>query len=760
MENINNILVDLLKSGGGGNNSQIDNTVGQVADQPVDYSWVVVVLVVVVVAGVYFMGGKELIMAVMGDRDAQPRIGYCSNNTHTDEDTPINDQNQNEIDFDCDEGYVLKDDANNIRGDTNESCCEILEPDLEEDLEPELDPDPAQPEKNDVRIGYCSENTHSDISTPLLDDEPKQVECNSGRILKEDANNIQGTDDETCCKDPKIGYCAGNTHIDKNTPITGDSDFQCNEDYFLKDDAENIKGNTNEICCYKPENDEDNDNDWDDGGSDGDGVESICKDNNSYKYNSSYCSDGGDISATLNPDWNACDRDKWLNTKYNTSENKPSWIPGYSELSENNHGVIAPVGISKNKTNKKIYYNIGNKKGWESHNNRPWRNSFKNSYINNDTGEWVHLCKCSNNFNPLTNCRCEHGKYFDTTKSGTNVCQMYPKTDGNKCISKENIGKNRFSRYKAGKIGDFYNITNPNCIFHSPSGTDGLYNSKNNQKFRKQCCPSCIHKFYESNFTINELNEKNNSPLINPDENPTMVKQAYAENGDNKISEIFLEDINSPLAQAGYKKNLKIPIGYNSRPPYYYPTWKRGDDEVILSNNKNRYSTYQDKDKHGYIKPLPEGGKEKCTDGNDNVADCASPDDYQQIRNNMFYCRRTDWVEGTWGKTPPRGTGKYIEELPTYEESPVSGSYNDWNFDFKNNIWIKKNEIYNKYGYYGPKYCTGGSSWKRDGGREARHVEKECNKSGYWKNAVNRKCIGKYHHRSKIGRDQHHGTCR
>ena len=187
---------------------------------------------------------------------------------------------------------------------------------------------------------------------------------------------------------------------------------------------------------------------------------------------------------------------------------------------------------SSRSKNKKVYYGYKSSEKWEDHNTKPWKNSFKNSYIDNKTGKWVHLCKCSKDYNPFTNCRCKYGFYYDTTASGDGVCKRYPNNEeGNPCIKKENIGKNMTSLNKEShRIGDFYNLQNPECNFHSPDGKNGLYMSDNVQKMSDKCCPSCVHKFYASNLSPEKLNTGLKNIELNKEN-----KQPWAENGRNTV---------------------------------------------------------------------------------------------------------------------------------------------------------------------------------------------------------------------------------
>ena len=275
--------------------------------------------------------------------------------------------------------------------------------------------------------------------------------------------------------------------------------------------------------------------------------------------------------------------------------------------------------------------------------------------------------------------------------------------------------------------------------------------SEDSQETLNKCCPSCIHKFYESNLPSDKLASGLKNSELNTDN-----KQSWAENGNNTIVG-FLPDIISPIKPTGFDTNLKIPVGYNSRPPYYYPVWDM--DPAAAGEYKPIGTNHQGEDKNysGFLLSVGDGGKERCTDGMGNPGDETCEDsDNKVIHNNLFHCRRGGWEEDSYGKTPPRGAGPLPEdkELDTYSL---------YDYDWVNNKWIKKDEQYNKYGYYGTRNCTGGSSWRRggDGEREAKHVEAECNKSGYWKNAVKRPCVGRYHERDGgIRRNEHHGTCR
>ena len=455
----------------------------------------------------------------------------------------------------------------------------------------------------------------------------------------------------------------------------------------------------------------------------------------------------------LNTKWKACERDDWLNTKYIDKGNKLSWIPGYKSWKKERGGSRVVPTANKSNTNKGVYYGYSKSEEWKDHNTKAWKNSFKNAYIDNKTGKWVHLCKCSNGYNPFTNCKCKYGYYYDTTSFGDSVCKRFPKNDeGNPCIHKDNIGKKSTSlNNDKHRIGDFYNLMNPICNFHSPDGKNGLYRSNDVNKTLSKCCASCMYKFYASNLPYSKLSTKLPNNELNED-----YKQPWSDNGKNEIVGYLKSNIH-PNIKAGFNETLNIPIGYNSRPPYYYPVWNM--DPGAAGEYKPLGVGHQGEDKNytGFLLNTAEGGKSRCSDGSGNPGEETCEDsDNKVIHNNLFHCKRGGWKDDSYGTTPPRGSGSTVEdkEIDTYKL---------YDYDWVNNKWIKKDEKYKQYGYYGgTRNCKGGNGWKKggDGEREARHIEKTCNGSGYWLNGNLRKCKGKYHLRKNSwSRNEHHATC-
>ena len=63
--------------------------------------------------------------------------------------------------------------------------------------------------------------------------------------------------------------------------------------------------------------------------------------------------------------------------------------------------------------------------------------------------------------------------------------------------------------------------------------------------------------------------------------------------------------------EPGFDVSLKIPVGYNSRPPYYYPVWnmKPGAGDYIPHGTGNQG---EDKNFSGLLLGNDVGGKSKC----------------------------------------------------------------------------------------------------------------------------------------------------
>ena len=276
---------------------------------------------------------------------------------------------------------------------------------------------------------------------------------------------------------------------------------------------------------------------------------------------------------------------------------------------------------------------------------------------------------------------------------------------------------------------------NPVCNFHSSDGKDGLYRSTNKSDLLDQCCPSCIHKFYESNLPIENLSGELKNSELNKDN-----KQDWAENGNNIIRGFISKSSDvHPVKRAGFDSALNIPVGYNSRPPYYYPVWEMDPEAAGTYKPFGTKNKGEELNTKGFLLEESDGGKGKCSNGQEQPGDQVCDDnDNKVIHNNLFHCKRGSWKPDSYGTTPPRGAG-------TTDEDKELDTYNLYDYDWANNKWIKKDQIYGQEGYYGTRNCTGRSTWKRDGGAEADHVVKHCNKSRYWKNAVRRQCVGTAH---------------
>ena len=166
----------------------------------------------------------------------------------------------------------------------------------------------------------------------------------------------------------------------------------------------------------------------------------------------------------------------------------------------------------------------------------------------------------------------------------------------------------------------------------------------------------------------------------------------------------------------------------------------------------------EDKNFSGLLLGNDVGGKSKCLNSMGEPGDdSCETEDRMIIHNNLFHCRRGSWDESDDWKTPPRGAG------PTDEDKALD-TYNLYDYDWVSNMWIKKDEKYRRYGYYGTRdpACSANMGKKRggDGEREAKHIQDTCNKSGYWINGNHRKCVGKWTRHSRTFRDDHSATCR
>jgi len=301
--------------------------------------------------------------------------------------------------------------------------------------------------------------------------------------------------------------------------------------------------------------------------------------------------------ATKNDNWKYDDWNEWQGTVYSDPDNDYSWLPNKVDLLVNN----------PNATNHEVYYPESGVRDSEE------GRKYTYSYISKVTGDWIHLCDCSENnvdnahhHNGFTNCKCGQNQTIDT---GSGRCTNITYS----CYANKN-------KYIAGPIpewtdGEFWNIMDPWCTF---KGHEALSSTE----VANRCCTKCQHKVYVSSLS-GQSSERNadgraanvqHSPIKPPPyaknwNTPEPYGEHLTELSVNRSDDPIFKEVTasitlpdpatwkSPTGTAYERTDYRSPpaspaspeskgnglsFGFNSRPPWFYPVFT--DDSGMDSN--------------------------------------------------------------------------------------------------------------------------------------------------------------------------------
>ena len=244
---------------------------------------------------------------------------------------------------------------------------------------------------------------------------------------------------------------------------------------------------------------------------------------------------------------------------------------------------------------------------------------YKYSYLRN--GQWVHLCDCNplgtssgaDKENGFTNCKCAQSQYLD-----------------NQGVCKQNIstcyGNGNYFNGRKMVEGEFWNIKDPYCNFFN-SSTD-----ISSPLIEGRCCVGCSHKVYKGGVPEDKHN---------PSNPPDYALNWYSrETGTYDMTNLKY-DTNDPIltpsgGSSGYPeksdwRKYDYSIGYNSRPPLYYPKFDTSTpvNKAMVSRTDATFVNF-DASKDGL-------GDKNCTG-----TSCSDVDEYRLMTSNIFTCKRTN----------------------------------------------------------------------------------------------------------------------
>ena len=180
--------------------------------------------------------------------------------------------------------------------------------------------------------------------------------------------------------------------------------------------------------------------------------------------------------ATKNENWKYDDWNEWQGTVYNDPDNDYSWLPGRV-------GLAGRAARGENATNYEVYYPESGVRDSEE------GKKYTYSYISKVTGDWIHLCDCSENnvdnahhHNGFTNCKCGQNQTIDTGSGRCTNITYSCYANKNKYIADHILGPEWTD-------GEFWNIMDPWCTF---KGQEALSSTE----VKNRCCTKCQHKVY------------------------------------------------------------------------------------------------------------------------------------------------------------------------------------------------------------------------------------------------------------------------